>query len=77
MERLFKMEPKALRDRLGDSHNGFLPGNLLQQSDGTLIVNNVGRSGPVGREIPPEKRSPLWTGPTFSFEAEIRARRAA
>lgn len=83
MEQLFKVEQKKLRTRLGDIHdtmteihdsgivhNDFHPGNIMQRSNGDLIVIDFGRSGPVGHEIPPEKQSPLWKEPKFSFEAD-------
>lgn len=83
MEKLIKIEPKRLGTRVDDIrnaiakihsigivHNDFHPGNLLQRSDGTLVVIDFGRSGLVGHEIPAEKRSPLWKGSTFSIEAD-------
>lgn len=83
MEKLIKVEPKRLATRVHDIrnaiakilsidivHNDFHPSNLLQRSDGTLLVIDFGRSGRVGHEIPAEKRSPLWKGSTFSIEAD-------
>lgn len=83
MENLIKVEMKGLKTRVDDIrnviakihsigvvHNDFHPSNLLQRSDGTLVVIDFGRSGLVGHEIPAEKRSPLWKGSTFSIEAD-------
>lgn len=72
MEQLFKVEQKKLRDRVGDIydamtkihdsgivHNDFHPGNILQRSNETLTVIDLGRSGRLGCEIPTGKQSPL------------------
>ena len=83
MEQLVGVELQALQACIDDIreaitkihstgivHNDFHPGNILQQSDGTLIAVDFGRSGLTGHDIPISKRSPLWKEPKFSFEAD-------